>query len=507
VRSLAASAILLASLAAQLAGQGGRVPSSFGPQGPPYRPRRPIAIVGGLLIDATGATPQHDQTVLMEGERIVQVGPMEDVRVPEEAEVIDARGMTVMPGLIDSNQHIVLNPMYSTPDVSLSLEAFKARWERNWAQMERNSFTYLMQGITSFRQTPGPADRELEVKRRIDRGEIPGPRIFLGGSLWMSEAHFQQHLKAHNQTEPKAIDFIRHKFEYNVVKDLKNLDPNAWGQEGPDFNYWKLYMWHEPFDGKNDFTDQELKHIIDRAHKLGKVIDVHAGGDHNVGLRRMLAFDVDTLEHPFLRNEIVDWDIIQGYVKKGVIIDTLLQVKVSRPERAADPNRFSETLYTMSLDPYEHRLLMQYRDKMLWNQRHPNEPGFSTYPPDALTRGPSYNQQMKVIATAKENMRRFIKAGAKFWMGTDTGAAMGFRQEDPYAREMMHMVEMGMTPLDAIIASTRNGAEGLRMLDQLGTIEKGKLADVIVVAGNPLQDMEKAMKRVYAVIKGGVRYK
>jgi imidazolonepropionase-like amidohydrolase len=114
---------------------------------------------------------------------------------------------------------------------------------------------------------------------------------------------------------------------------------------------------------------------------------------------------------------------------------------------------------------------------------------------------------MKAMAISKENMRRFIKAGAKFWMGTDTGAFMTMRQEDPYAHELSHMVEMGMTPLQAIESATRNGAEGLGLLDQLGTIEKGKLADVIVVAGNPLKDMEKAMRRVYAVIKGGVRYK
>ena len=69
----------------------------------------------------------------------------------------------------------------------------------------------------------------------------------------------------------------------------------------------------------------------------------------------------------------------------------------------------------------------------------------------------------------------------------------------------MHMVEMGMTPMGAIQAATRNGAEALGRLKDLGTIEKGKLADVIVVAGNPLLDMEKAMKRVYAVVMGGVR--
>jgi imidazolonepropionase-like amidohydrolase len=478
-----------------------------GPQGPPYRPIGPIAIVGGLLIDATGAPPRHDQTVLIDGERIVEVGPMEQVRIPPGARVIDARGMTIMPGLSDSNQHVVLNPLYSTPDVSLSYEDFKARWENNWSQMERNSFTYLMQGITNFRQTPGPADRELALKRRIDAGEIPGPRVFLGGSLWMSKAHWERHLAQNTQVDPKAIDFIKHKFEYNVIEDLNNLDPNGWGQEGPDFNFWKLYMWHEPFDGKNDFTDDEIRHIIKRGHELGKIIDVHCGG-HNNGLRRMLAFDVDTLEHPFYGNEIIDWDIIEGYVKKGVIVDTLLEVMIQKIELAADPHRFDETLYSMSFEPPAHRLLMQYRDKLLYNQRNPDQPSLRLYPADSTERGRStYYDQLRAMEISKENMRRFIKAGAKFWMGTDTGAFMTLRQENPYAREMAHMVEMGMTPMQAIQAATRNGAEGLGMLDQLGTIEKGKLADVIVVAGNPLQDMKGAMSRVYAVIKGGVRYK
>jgi imidazolonepropionase-like amidohydrolase len=91
-------------------------------------------------------------------------------------------------------------------------------------------------------------------------------------------------------------------------------------------------------------------------------------------------------------------------------------------------------------------------------------------------------------------------------MGTDSPSFLNFIQEDPNANEMRFMVELGMSPLDAIRAATVNGAEALGMRAELGTIEEGKLADVIVVAGNPLLDM-RAMKRVYAVIKGGVRYK
>ena len=484
------------------------------PQSAPYHPAGPIAIVGGTLIDGNGGSPITDFTILIDGNRIVELGPSDTINIPNEARVIDARGMSVMPGLIDSNQHVVLNPLFSTPDIGLSYKDFRARWEHNWSQMEFVAYTYLMQGVTGFRQTPGPAHLELELKRKIDSGAIPGPRIYLGGALWMSKAHWDQHLSMNSQYDPASIEFIKHEFEYNVIENLNDLDPNNWGVEGADFNFWKLYMWEEPFDGQNDFTDAELSFIIDRAHKLGKIIDVHCGG-HNNGLRRMLAFDIDTLEHPFYGHELIEWDIIEEYVRKGVIVATLLEVMTQKIENAIDPHRFNETKYTMSLwgaskhpGPYEHKILMQYRDKLLYNQRNPDKPQLSLYPADSTEKvNLTYNQYKNNLLTSKENMRRFIKAGAKFWMGTDTGAFMTMRQEDPYAREMAHMVEMGMTANQAIQASTRNGAEGLGLLNELGTIEKGKLADIIVVAGDPLTDMLSAMKRVYAVIKDGIRYK
>lgn len=487
-----------------------------GPQRPPYKPSRPIAIVGGLLIDATGAPPRHDQTVLMRGDRIEQIGPMETVKVPAGAQVIDAAGMTIMPGLINTNQHIQINALFPSPLGNLPLSLIKARWEKTWSANERRAFVYLMQGITSMRNTSGPASQLLPVKRRIEAGEIAGPRLFLGGALFQSEASFNGYV-TRQRTPPDAVDFMRNQFAFHIVGDV---DADTKAYEGADFDYWKLLMAEEAFDGKNDFTDEQLRAFIAKAHRLGKKIDVHCGGN-NAGLRRMLAFDVDTLEHPFYGTEIIADDVIEGYRRKGVIVASLLSVMINTAERSADPHRFDETLYAMSLDPAEHRVLMHYRDKMLANQREPDKPGVSLYdgsdPPDfpaaraaatpeAGPHGPSFKDLQARLRTSKENMRRFVKAGVKLSMGTDTGAFMDFQQEDPNAQEMMYMVEMGMTPMQAIEAATRNGAEALGMLKTLGTLEAGKLADVIVVAGNPLQNMA-AMKRVAYVVKGGVRYK
>ena len=182
--------------------------------------------------------------------------------------------MTIMPGLINSNQHIQLNPMYPSPTANLTLDQIKGRWEETWSRMPQRAFVYLMQGVTSMRQTSGPAKQILPVKHAIERGEIPGPRIFLGGALFTSQAHFDHYVKSSN-TPKEAVEWMRNEFAYNVIDDIEaDTDPYL----GPDFNYWKLYMSEEVFDGKNDFTDDELKRIIDKAHKQGRSSTCTAAG-------------------------------------------------------------------------------------------------------------------------------------------------------------------------------------------------------------------------------------
>ena len=474
-----------------------QAPRIWGPQEPPFRPERPIVIQGGTLIDATGALPKLDHAVVIEGEDITWVGPMEDVTIPGGAQVIDASGMTIMPGLINSNQHIQLNPLYHSPRGNLPMEKLKAQWEESWSRMPRRSFVYLMQGVTSMRNTSGPAKRLIPVKNAIDKGEIPGPRIFLGGALLWSRQSFDAR---YGDSPPDTKEWMRNEFAFVVVDDP---DKDTDRLLGPEFTYWKFIMSGSRYDGKNDFSDEDVRFIIDKARKNGKFVDVHCGG-HNDGLRRMLAFDFDTLEHPFYGGELIEEEIIDGYVEKGIVVDTLLEQMIARANHAADPHRFDETSYIMSMQPKDYRTLMRYRDKMVYNRWHPEEKELVIHGEGRLEM--SYTERQTRRETSRENMRRFIRAGAKFSMGTDTLAFMNLQQEDPNANEMRYMVEMGMSPMQVIEASTKNGAEILGLSDKLGTIEAGKWADVIVVAGNPLDDME-AMKRVAVVIKGGVRFK
>ena len=486
----------------------------LGPQEPPFKPDRPLAIVGGDLIDGTGAPPKLGYTVVIEGERIKQVSPMEAAEIPEGTQIINAQGLTIMPGLINSNQHLQLNPLYPAPTADLPIGVLKARWKETFSRMPFRAYVYLMQGVTSLRQTSGPSKELLPLKKRIDSGELAGPRIFLGGALFMSPQHFEDYIEE-NKTPRDAVKWLREDFAYNVIDDVdKDTDPFT----GPEYNYWKLYMSDQVYNGENDFSDEELRFLIDKAHRHGKIVDVHAG-PHNVGLRRMLDFEVDTLEHPFYGHFLVDEDIIQGYVDKGVVVDSLLRVMVTGAEDAEDPHKFNETLFIMSMEPKEYRLLMRYRDKMLYNKRNASVSGLPIYESNLATlegrsdtgdtfglSGPSYDEMQQRRANSHENMRRFIRAGAKLSLGTDTPSFLNFQQEDPNALEFYQAVEGGLAPMDAIVAATRNGAEALGMEDELGTVEEGKLADVIVIAGNPLADLD-ALKSVYVVIKGGVRYK
>ena len=502
------SALILASMGMMLSANA----QLLGPQEPPFMPTYPIVIQNGYLIDATGAAPKLGYTVVIQGDQIVEVAPYEDVEVPEGAQVINAKGMTIMPGIINSNQHVQLNPLYPAGIADLPLDVLKSRWEESFARMPQRAYVYLMQGVTSMRHTSGPAARLLPLKRQIDAGELPGPRLFLGGALFMSPQHFAHYIRR-SKTPPESIEWLKDEFAYNVVEDLER-DTDKY--LGPEFSFWKLYMSDEIYDGENDFSDQQLEYIIEKAHKHGKKIDLHAGA-HNAGLKRMLEFDIDTLEHPFYGHSLIDQEVIDGYVNNDVIIASLLRVMVTGAEFAEDPHRLNESLYITSMEPKDYRLLMRYRDKMLLNKERPDDASLPIYATENSVehekadatftlRGHSYTQQQRRRQTSHENMRRFIRAGATFSLGTDTPSFLNFQQEDPNAREFGYMVAAGITPMDAIIAATRNGAEALGVEDRLGTIEEGKLADVIVVAGNPLAD-PNALKRVYAVIKGGVRYK
>ena len=221
-----------------------------------------------------------------------------------------------------------------------------------------------MQGVTSLRQHERAgrsrscrSSRRSTAARSRARGSSSAAALFMSDEqlrrLRRSSAHAGRRHAVRCATSSRTTS-------------SRDVDADTDAYRGPTSTTGSCYMSGEKFDGKNDFTDDELRRSsIDKAHKLGKMVDVHCGG-HNDGLRRMLAFDVDTLEHPFYGNQLDRRRTSSRATSRRASSSTRSsRVMIVGAQRAADPHRFDETLYAMSMDPKEHRILMQYRDTML----------------------------------------------------------------------------------------------------------------------------------------------
>jgi imidazolonepropionase-like amidohydrolase len=204
-----------------------------------------------------------------------------------------------------------------------------------------------------------------------------------------------------------------------------------------------------------------------------------------------LAAGVDAMEHPgmtgpAMRDTLPD-DLVQQIVRQRVISVSLLVVGEVYSRYLEHPSRLDDPFYIRHA-PAD--LVQQAREWVAFQRENPA----------VLGSWAGINQ------VNRHNIRKLIAAGALVAMGTDKGTTLNFHESGNHVREMELFVELGMTPMEAIVSATRRGAEVLGQEAELGTIEPGKLADLIVVEGNPLERLS-ALRQVKLVFKGGVRYK
>jgi imidazolonepropionase-like amidohydrolase len=409
----------------------------------------PITIVkAGLLIDGSGGAPQRDIAVVVEGSQIAEVRPAATLgAVGDRATVHDYPALTLLPGLIDAHDHIA--------HLGLDLKR-RMNTAPSLAVMQTGRWATetLLAGITSFRDAAGA---DLGVKMAIDQGVIPGPRLFI------SLVIITQTGGHGDLTQPcgLASDFPR----------LPGIPDGA--ADGPDECRKKVREviragadWIKiattggvgsPRGGPStrQFTLDELRAMTDEAHAAGKGVMVHAhGGD---GFKICLEAGVDSIEHGAVAEEAD----IERMADLGIWLVPTLSVTQRMKERlAADPQALPS--YTAAKLPL-------------------------------------------VLETQRRNFKRALACGVKIAMGTDAGA-LGHAQN---AKELVYMAQSGMTPMQSIVASTSMAARLLGMGDSLGTVAAGKLADLILVEGDPLADIAVVAdpNRVKLVMKDGVVYK
>jgi imidazolonepropionase-like amidohydrolase len=415
-----------------------------------------LALVGGRLIDGFGGPPLENAVILVRGNKIEAVGRMGEVQVPAGARVISTEGFTVMPGMMDMHVHLMI---IGHSDYDYWDRAYRGKWRD--VIMPIAAKELLSAGVTTVRDLGAPLDDILAVRDRIARGEIPGPRVFASGPFLQK------------MSPPGEADF-------------------RWAVSGPEDARAKT---KKVLDAgvdlvkvidQDQMTLEELKAIVETAHAAGKHVTVHAHRAEEI--RQGIRAGVDSFEHTGLatqpgypddilamlreRNATLYWcPTIEGLYLYPYTVDQF-------PERLDDPRLKADLPPDIYLDV---RRSLDHPERLAYFQ---------------LVR--------RRVPTLANKFVQLRSTGVTIVTGTDSGIPLNFHFDSTW-RELDTFVRLGMDPMDAIRASTYWPAKLLKRED-LGTIAQGKLADIIVVDGDPLRSME-SLRHLVHIMKDGTLYK
>jgi len=369
--------------------------------------------------------------VLIEGEKIKAVG--QDVAIPPDAQVIDLRRATVLPGLIDAHTHLLLQPYdYDTQLLKESV-AYRA------IQAAVAARTMLEAGFTSVRdvETEGAGYADVALKTAINKGLVPGPRLQCATRALSSTGSYPLLGYAPEVPVPSGVQVadgvegvrfaVREQIKYGADLIKFYADSRRWSPT------------RTPSEAKLNYTQEEMNAIVDEARRLGRPVAAHAYLP--AAAQAAIRAGVISIEHGLF----LDDETFKLMAAKGVY--------------------WCPTLYAY----------------------------YST-----LEENPQDTIYQKLIRDHREVFQRALRARVKIAFGSDAGA---FPHGKAY-RELELMAEYGMAPMNVIQSATSVAAELLGWQDRLGTIEPGKLADVVAVAGDPLIDIH-VFRKVPFVMKGG----
>jgi imidazolonepropionase-like amidohydrolase len=386
---------------------------------------RTIVIHAGQLFDGRSDSLSSNQVIVVQGDRIAEVGPASSVKIPAGAEEIDLGTGTVLPGLIEGHNHMFKIGDYPGTGSDAAVPAdirpgtpFSMPYVTLLAA--KNAKLDLMSGFTTARDLSSGSTADVDLRDAIEKGIVEGPRMVVAtegmrgstagpryfhlvDSPWEGRKQVRIHVK-------NGADFIK--------IYVNNLSPTPYG--GPTI------------------TLEEQQAIVDEAHRQGVKVacTAHAG----IAVSQSIEAGCDSLELGI----DIDAESIRKIVDKGIFMDFALTINKNASRRT-------------------------------------------------------------VRELQKASFARALKAGAKIVFAVNATGARG-KQQGPYhgeeTVEFATMVEYGMTPLQAIRSATSVAAENIGWGDRVGSIEKGKYADLVAVAGNPAIDVTE-LERVKFVMKGG----
>src|SRR5579871_167004 len=429
-----------------------------------------VALTHVRVIDGTGAAAREEQTVILSHGKIESVGDAGAANFPKDAQVLDMHGYSVIPGLVGMHDHM----FYPTGG------AFFGEMAYSFPRL------YLAGGVTTIRTT-GTLEpyTDLELKRSIDAGESPGPKIHVTGPYLEGKGSWA--MQMHQLSGPE-----------DAARTV-----NYWIDEGVD--NFKAYMF---------LTRAELAAAVQAAHKRGIKVTGHLCA---VGFKEAADAGIDDLEHGL----IVDTEFFSGKKPdqcpdEQAFTEELIKMKVTDAPiqetiryLVAHHVAVTSTLPVFELfkadkTPLQQRVLdamsQEARNQYLQTRVRLDLPDHDPKTGAARARpwGP-------VFELEKQFEYAFAKAGGLLLAGLDPtgmgGVIAGFGDQ----REVELLVEAGFTPLEAIHIATANGAQYLGETDKIGTIAAGKQADLVVIKGDPSKKIED-IENVETVFKDGVGY-
>ena len=423
-----------------------------------------VALVGGTMLDGLGGAPVYDSVILVDGESIIDVGTETSLPVPEGYRIISTEAMTVMPGLWEMHAHLMLNG-----------HSDYAHWDKTYLNrleseiMPASAVQLLLAGITTARDLGAPLEPSINIKRKIETGEIPGPRLFVSGPFLQKEAY------------PGTEAF---RWGVNGSQDAR-AKVRRLAEAGADIV--KLI-------DHDQMSRAEAMAIVDEAHKHNMLVVGHSHKPDEI--RIGLEIGIDNFEHTGLTTA-------PEYPED---IMTLLKERTAKGRIAGGPLYWTPTIEGL-WNFVETRDNPEAVDGDCWHRglkddtiadikasiQHPNRLDYFQLTP-------------KRKPTLKRKFSQLREAGVVMLIGTDSGIPLKFHCQSTWNEIDVWTRIMGVPFMETLQAATYWPSKAMKVENEWGTLQPGRYADIIAIHGDAAK-YPALLQRVDFVMKGGIVYK
>ena len=413
-----------------------------------------LVLTGARIIDGTGGAPLKNGVVVLDGKQILEIGPADKVQAPPGAEVVDVHGKSIIPALISAHSHLglcqgALGPKpenYTRENVQHQLEQYERYGVLTVMSLGVNKdILYAWREEQRMGKLDGAdiftADRGLGVQRGAPPFPLLQDQVYRPTSIEEARADVRESVARH----PDLIKIW--------LDDLFGTAPK---------------MEPEIFQA----VIEQAHAIADEAHKSKLKVAAHIF--YLSDAKALVKAGIDIIAHS-VRDQPVDAEFIEAMKANGVVYIPTLDLDESQFIFADQPAWMQEPFFTKAVDPVllERWKSLLYAKEM---QANPNTP-----------------KNKAAAAIGQRNLKTLFDAGVKVAFGTDSGALPTRVQGFAEHRELQLLVQAGLSPAEAIVCATKNSAEVIGASDR-GTLEPGKKADLLVLDGNPLDDIRNTMK-------------